>query len=201
MELEPIVLENRFLRLEPLSERRREELREACAADADIWPTVYSFSMLGERFDATWDLMMANALSGRSQTYAVVAGCRCVGMTSFLDIDLRHRTVEVGGTYYRPDCRGGAVNPAAKRLILGHAFDSGMNRVQFNVDALNARSRAAVLKLGAAQEGVLRHHRITWTGRLRDTVVFSVLKDDWPAVRDRLDARLAAFTPSEAGAA
>jgi len=89
--------------------------------------------------------------------------------------------------------RGGAINPAAKRLMLGHAFEAGARRVQFKIDALNARSRAAVLKLGATQEGVLRQDRVTWTGRLRDTVVFSVLADEWPAARERLDARLAAF--------
>jgi RimJ/RimL family protein N-acetyltransferase len=85
------------------------------------------------------------------------------------------------------------VNPAAKRLLMAHAFESGVRRVQYKVDAINARSRAAVLKLGAIQEGILRQDRVTWTGRVRDTVVFSILADEWPAVRDRLDARLAAF--------
>jgi len=101
--------------------------------------------------------------------------------------------VEIGGTYYGPDLRGGAVSPAAKRLLLANAFESGARRVQFKVDAINARSRAAVLKLGAIQEGILRQERVTWTGRVRDTVVFSILADEWPAVRDRLDARLATF--------
>ena len=77
--------------------------------------------------------------------------------------------------------------------MLGHAFDSGIRRLQLCVDAINARSRAAVLKLGAVQEGILRRDRVTWTGRIRDTVFFSILADEWPAVRDRLDARLAAF--------
>jgi RimJ/RimL family protein N-acetyltransferase len=77
--------------------------------------------------------------------------------------------------------------------MLGDAFDSGARRVVFRVDALNARSRAAVGKLGAVQEGILRQDRVTWTGRVRDTVIFSILADEWPAVRDRLDARLAAL--------
>ena len=81
----------------------------------------------------------------------------------------------------------------AKRLLLGHAFDSGAHRVQFRVDAINARSRAAVLKLGAVQEGIQRHDKVTWTGRIRDTVHFSILAEEWPAVRERLDARIAAF--------
>lgn len=193
MELEFGALENPFVRLEPLAEQHREGLREACAADPEIWTRLYPFSMLGEHFDRTWERMMAGRLASSSRSYAVLAQGRCVGMTSYIVPDLANRTVEVGGTYYRPDCRGGAVNPAAKRLMLGHAFDSGMRRVQLNVDALNARSRAAVLKLGAVQEGILRQERVTWTGRLRDTVVFSVLQDEWPAVREKLDARLAAF--------
>ena len=77
-------------------------------------------------------------------------------------------------------------------LLLGYAFERGARRVQFRVDAANARSRAAVLKLGATQEGILRNDKITWTGRTRSTVVFSVLSEEWPAVRDHLDTRLAA---------
>jgi RimJ/RimL family protein N-acetyltransferase len=75
--------------------------------------------------------------------------------------------------------------------MFGHAFDSGMNRVQLCVDALNARSRAACLKLGAVQEGILRNHKIVWTGRVRDTVVFSITPDEWPKVREGLEARIA----------
>ena len=101
--------------------------------------------------------------------------------------------MEIGGTYYHPDHRGGAVNPAAKRLMLDHAFAAGARRVQLNVDAINHRSRAAVLKLGAVQEGILRQNRVVWTGRIRDTVVFSILAAEWPAVRAGLDARLAGY--------
>lgn len=192
--LKPAVLENRFVRLEPLAERHRADLQAACWADPDLWARLYSFSMLPEHFDAMWELLTGGQLSGPSLTYAVVQDGRCVGMTSFIAIDGRNRTVEVGGTYYAPDVRGGVVNPAAKRLMMGQAFEAGMNRVQYCVDALNARSRAAVLKLGAVQEGILRAQKITWTGRVRDTVVFSVTADEWPKVRDGLDARLATFT-------
>lgn len=186
----PQVLEDRFVRLEPLAERRRADLQAACWADPDLWSRLYSFSMLPDQFDAMWDVLVGGQLSAPSQTYAVLHAGRCVGMSSYIAIDGRNRSVEIGGTYYAPEFRGGAVNPAAKRLLLGHAFASGMNRVQFCVDALNARSRAAVLKLGAVQEGLLRAQKITWTGRVRDTVVFSILADEWPAVRARLDARL-----------
>jgi RimJ/RimL family protein N-acetyltransferase len=77
--------------------------------------------------------------------------------------------------------------------MLGHAFESGARRLVFRVDAINARSRAAVLKLGATLEGTLRQDRVTWTGRIRDTCIFSILVDEWQLLRERLDARLAAF--------
>lgn len=195
MQLDHTVLENRFVRLEPLDEAHKEGLRAACAADPKTFNELYPFSMLGEHFEPVWRRLMAGALNntGASQTYAVMAGGEVGGMTSYLGIDLPNAKLEVGGTYYRPDLRGGAVNPAAKRLMMGHAFDSGIRRLQYCVDAINARSRAAVLKLGAKQEGILRSDRVTWTGRLRDTVFFSVLKDEWPDVRDGLDARLSAL--------
>jgi RimJ/RimL family protein N-acetyltransferase len=189
------VLESRFLRLEPLGAAHKEELRAACAADPDIWAQAYSLSMLGDHFEANWTKLTGGAMTGAGgdQAYAVVVDGVCVGMTCLLRIDLANGTAEIGATYYRPDMRGGPVNPAAKRLLLAHGFDSGLGRVYLCVDAVNARSRAAVLKLGAVQEGILRRDRVVWTGRLRDTVVFSVLDHEWPAVRAHLDARLAAY--------
>jgi RimJ/RimL family protein N-acetyltransferase len=192
MKLEPTILENRFVRLEPITEAHREDLRAACAADPATWNELYPYSMLGEAFDAGWDRMYASP--GAEWTpFAVMTNGRCGGVSSYLAIDPVNATLEIGATYYGPDLRGGAVNPAAKRLLLAHAFESGARRVQFKVDAINARSRAAVLKLGATQEGILRQDRVTWTGRVRDTVVFSILSDEWRAVGDGLDARLAAF--------
>ena len=191
MILDTQVLENRFVRLEPLAETHREGLRAACAADPETWNQLYPFSMLDGHFEPAWDRMIGKTMGGSSQSFAVMVGGEVGGMTSYLNIDLANRKLEVGGTYSRPDLRGGAVNPAAKRLMLGHAFDSGLQRLQICVDAINARSRAAVVKLGATQEGILRSDRITWTGRVRDTVFFSILADEWPGVREGLDARLA----------
>lgn len=193
MKLEPAILENAFVRLEPMSEAHREGLRAACNADQRIWTELYPFSWAGEHFDPTWAKLLADQAAGTTQPYAVVAGGEVVGITTFYAIEQANSAVAIGGTYYRPQARGGAVNPAAKRLMMGHAFGRGARRVVYHVDALNARSRAAVLKLGAVQEGVLRQDRLTWTGRIRDTVVFSILADEWPVVRDRLDERLAAL--------
>ena len=194
MKIEPKVLENRFVRLEPMAQVHKEDLRAACAADPDLFHDLYPYSMLGEAFDKRFDEQMPkDRATGAWMHYAVVVGARCVGMTCFIGADSVNASVEVGGTYYHPDVRGGATNPAAKRLMMGEAFEAGARRVVYRVDAINARSRAAVLKMGAVQEGIFRKDRVAWTGRIRDTVVFSILDDEWPAVRDRLDARLAAF--------
>jgi RimJ/RimL family protein N-acetyltransferase len=98
--------------------------------------------------------------------------------------------LEIGTTFLHPDVRGEVVNTESKLLMLGHAFDSGAVRVQFRVDVRNARSQAAVARLGALREGVLRRDRLTWTGHIRDTVYFSILDSEWPDVQDRLRARL-----------
>jgi len=193
MKIEPVVLENAFVRLEPLALTHREDLRDACEADAAIWTELYPYSWAGEHFEPTWARVMGDIEAGRSIVYAVTAGGRCVGVSGYGRIESANAGLEIGGTYYRPEVRGGAVNPASKRLMMGHAFASGARRVSYRVDAINARSRAAVTKLGAVQEGVLRQDVTCWTGRIRDTVIFSVLADEWPGVRDRLDARLATF--------
>ncbi|MDB5476000.1 MAG: acetyltransferase, family [Phenylobacterium sp.] len=193
MQLEPKVLENRFLRLEPMGEAHRAGLQAACNADADFFPAFYPYSWAGEHFAATWDRLMADQAGGNTIGFAVIVAGVCRGISTYYGIDRANDVLEIGGTYFEPSVRGGAVNPSAKRLMMGHAFDSGARRVVYRVDAINARSRAAVLKLGAVQEGILRQDRTTFTGRVRDTVIFSILEGEWPAVRDRLDARLAAF--------
>jgi RimJ/RimL family protein N-acetyltransferase len=189
MELAASVLENDFVRLEPLEDHHRERLREAANADQEVW-AIYPYSMAGEHFDPFWDRMRAEHAAGRCIPFTVLTDTGCVGITCYLGIDPVNASVEIGSTYYRPDHRGTAVNPAAKHLLLDHAFTSGARRVRFNVDAINARSRGAMLKLGAAQEGILRQDRLCWTGRVRDTVVFSVLADEWPAVGAGLLRRL-----------
>jgi RimJ/RimL family protein N-acetyltransferase len=185
-------METAAVRLEPLGPEHKEDLRAACAADPALWVELYPFSMDGEHFEIGWQRLIRDSQGPAWNAYAVVVGGRCVGMSSYIAIDDINATLEIGGTYYAPDHRGGATNPAAKRLLLARAFSGGARRVQFKVDAINARSRAAVLKLGATQEGVLRSDRVTWTGRVRDTVVFSILAAEWPGVRDALDQRLSA---------
>ncbi len=187
MKLGAVDLLGRFVRLVPLADAHREDLRAACAADQDIWE-IFPWSMLGEHFDAWWD--RSTAADSDWVLFAVIHDGACVGVTGYVP-ERAPGIVVIGGTYYRPQARGGPVNPEAKRLLLAHAFDSGARRVVFHVDVINPRSRAAMVKLGAVQEGITRQASITWTGRVRDLVVFSILADEWPAVRDRLDERLA----------
>ncbi len=135
MDLKPRVLEDRHVRLEPIAEAHREGLRAACNADQQIWTELYPFSWANEHFDPTWAKLVADQASGVSQPYAVLTGGGVVGLTTFYAIDSANGVVEIGGTYYRPDARGGATNPAAKRLMMAQAFDSGARRVVYRVDA------------------------------------------------------------------
>jgi RimJ/RimL family protein N-acetyltransferase len=197
------VLEGRFVHLEPLASRHREPLRAACAADTDIWATLFPVSMVGEQFDVWWERVASETAAGRLLSYAGLSHGEVVGCSNFF-LDPPNRRVEVGNTYWRPSARGRGVNPEAKMLMLAHAFtpgglyDHGALVVQFKVDAINTRSRAAVAKLGAHLDGIIRHDRITWTGRVRDTCIFSIVHEEWPMVRDKLEARLMALAAPRA---
>lgn len=199
MKLVATVLEDRFVRLEPFEDRHKEPLRIACDADPDLWAALYYNSLGGEEFDGGWDAMRVQQAKGWRIPYAIIHNGVCVGLSTLITPDAKNGTVEIGTTYYRPEARGGAVNPATKRLMLGHAFTCGAGRVSFQVDSINARSRAAMRKLGAVEEGTMRNDKITWTGRVRSSVIFSVLAEEWPAVRARLDERLAAFGDGDPG--
>lgn len=193
MRLEPAVLENAFVRLEPFEDRHKEPLRAACDADPDLWPAFYYNSLGGAEFDPGWEMLRDQQAKGRRIPFVVIHAGEVVGLSTYIDIQPANRAVEIGTTYYRPSARGGVVNPATKRLLLDHAFASGAARVAFQVDSINARSRAAMKKLGAVEEGLMRNDKITWTGRVRSSVIFSILAEEWPAVRAKLDERLAVF--------
>ncbi|MFC3711946.1 GNAT family N-acetyltransferase [Sphingoaurantiacus capsulatus] len=174
-------LTGRVVRLDYLAEHHCEPLRAACAADPDIWD-IYPYSMLGEAFDAWW------AATPQRHVLVAIHGGEVVGMTSFYDVSDAKNSAAIGGTYFRPDVRGTGVNGEVKRLMLSAAFGAGARRVEFHVDAINGRSRRAVEKLGAQLDGILRQDRTTWTGRVRDTCVYSILKEEWPAVRAILES-------------
>lgn len=166
------------LRLVPLAESHREALRAACAADVDIW-TIYPFNYAGDAFDPQFDRMLAGGFARRA--YAVFERDLVVGMTAWIEHGAPGHSIEIGNSYIVPRLRSTGFNRRLKRLMLDHAFACGLTRVGFKVDEINRRSQAAVLKLGCTKEGVLRADRVTWTGRLRDTGMFSILRDEWAA--------------------
>jgi RimJ/RimL family protein N-acetyltransferase len=136
---------------------------------------------------------LSEVKSGARMLYTVYVGSRVVGMTGLMSIRPADAGVEIGHTWYASDVQGGAVNPAAKLLLLDHAFACGAERVELKTDARNARSRAAIAKLGAQFEGVLRKQMRIGDGTLRDSAFFSIIREEWPAVRAGLEARLAAY--------
>src|SRR3989344_4405308 len=165
------------LKLVKLAEAHRDALRIACAADADIWP-IYSSSFGPGHFDASFDTLIGK---GGRMPYAIFDGDRLVGMTAWLRPDMSAQTVEVGNSYIHPDARGTGFNGRVKQLMLDHAFAVGIRRIEFRIDERNTRSQAAVAKLGGVKECVLRSERITWTGYVRDTALWSLLADEWVA--------------------
>lgn len=162
--------------LEPLAEAHRQGLRAVCAADQAIWD-IYPVNYHGAAFDPQFDLLLAGPPQRR--VYAVIHQGAVAGMTAWIEHGASGWSIEIGNTYLAPAHRGTGLNARVKQLLLDHAFGCGLQRVGFKVDARNTRSQAAVLKLGATREGVLRRERRTWTGHVRDTVVFSILADEW----------------------
>ena len=161
---------------QPFANAHRLALKAACAEDDEIWQ-IYSSSFEPSAFDASIDLYVSNA---NNRTFVLFDGDELAGMSSFLGINEERQVLEIGGTYYRPIFRGSGFNQRVKAMMLSRAFECGIRRVEFRVDQRNARSQAAMKKLGAVREGVLRADRITWTGHVRDTVLFAILKDEWP---------------------
>ena len=160
---------------EPFQERHRESLRAACAEDPDIWQ-IYANNFGPDGFDDSIDRYTSNP---NNRTFVLFEGDELAGMSSYLGIDPNRQVLEIGGTYNRPKFRGTGFNRRVKDMMLARAFDCGIRRVEFRVDVRNTRSQAAMKKLGAVREGVMRADRITWTGHVRDTVLFAILKDEY----------------------
>ena len=185
------VLDGRFVRLEPLEERHRAAIRPA-AQHPEIFTV--TTSALGPLYDPYIDNALKRSDGVHESAFAVLlkADDRYVGMTRYLNIEEPHRKLEIGSTWYEPSVWAGAVNPECKLLLMRHAFEAlKFNRVEYKTDFRNARSRAAILKLGAKQEGILRKHMIMADGHVRDSVYFSVIDEEWPAVKAGLERRLA----------
>jgi RimJ/RimL family protein N-acetyltransferase len=192
MKIEPMPLEGSFVRLEPLTLKHAPPLADA-GLDPELWRWIPTpVTSLQEMRDYV-TLALDELQRGISVPYAIVDRTTGlpIGSTRFANIERSHRRLEIGWTWIARAAWRTPVNTEAKRLLLTHAFEvAGANRVEFKTDALNERSRRALLRLGATQEGVFRKHLITASGRIRDTVYFSIIDTEWPAIKARLSQRL-----------
>jgi RimJ/RimL family protein N-acetyltransferase len=186
-----VVLAGRFVRLEPIEERHRHDLLAAAAQGSATFLYMSADLSAGE---SAWPAYLADALRPDFVAWATVdvATGRAVGSTRFGDIAPEHGRLEIGWTWIAPSHQRTAVNTEAKLLQLTYAFDQlGATRVALKTDGRNLRSQAAIERLGAVREGALRRHMRMPDGFMRDTVYYSIIEDEWPAVRARLEERLA----------
>ena len=190
--LRHVTLTGHGVRLEPLAREHIAPLQDA-VDDGDIGALNY-VNVPGRDGIPDWvEKALAMRDAGRELPFAIVADGRVVGSTRFYDIDLPVPTLAIGYTFHAASVWRSHVNTANKRLMLGHAFDTlGAQSVFFHTSHLNLRSQAAIERLGAKQDGILRAHRRHKDGSLRDTHTYSITAPEWPAVRARLDARLQA---------
>ncbi|MGB8733382.1 MAG: GNAT family protein [Candidatus Sulfotelmatobacter sp.] len=191
----PVTLQGSIVRLEPIRPEHVELFWQA-AKDAldDIFQWIPYRMKTIEDFEQLVEKALGEQERAESVVFATVESKsgRVIGSTRFMNIDRANRRVEIGSTWIAPAWQRSAVNTEAKYLMLRHAFEVWQcMRVELKTDALNQKSRNAILRIGAKEEGTLRKHLITWTGRVRDSVYFSILDTEWPKVRAGLEAKLA----------
>ncbi|MFI5235568.1 MAG: GNAT family N-acetyltransferase [Gemmatimonadales bacterium] len=193
IEISPVLLEGRHVRLEPLVPDHLDALA-AIGLDPELWRIALVEVHDREAMRRYIDAAFRQQREGTGIPFVTVErkGDTIVGSTRFLNIDAPHRRAEIGSTWLAAPWRRTAINTEAKYLMLCHAFETwGLRRVEFKTDVVNAQSRAAVLRLGAKEEGIFRKHMITESGRRRDSVFFSIIDDEWPAVKAGLEQRMA----------
>ena len=188
----PVTLEGEHVRLEPLAKIHLAGLAQI-GLDEELWRWIPTQVCTTQEMAAYIDTALEEQSRGVSLPFAVLekARGRVIGCTRYGNIDRLHHRVEIGWTWVAREWQRTAVNTEAKYLLLRHAFETlGCIRVELKTDSLNEKSRAAILRIGAQQEGIFRNHMITASGRIRHTVYFSVLDCEWPAVKARLESRL-----------
>ena len=192
-QLQPITLIGRAIRLEPLSEAHAPDLTIA-GQDETIWRFMrYGVIRTEDQMLALVRHLLKLQALGTDLPFAVISQKtgQVVGMTRYLEIQLEHRTLEIGGTWYAAQFRRTATNTESKYLLLRHAFETlGCIRVQFKTDLRNERSQRAMERIGAQREGVLRSHMLLPDGTLRSSVYYSILAPEWPTVKSRLEQML-----------
>ena len=192
MKIERVTLEGLFVRLEPLGEHHHAALCEA-GLDPELWKLIPIRVQTPEDMRLWIRKLLEAESKGTDLPFATGdrSSGKVVGGTRFMNIDIVNRHVEIGGTWVAPQWQRTAINTEAKYLMLQHAFEVWKCfRVELKTDALNQKSRDAILRIGAKEEGTLRKHTITWDGRVRDTVYFSILDTEWPRVKLDLEQKI-----------
>lgn len=188
-----VTLEGKNVRLEPLSFKYENDLLAAAQPD-EIWEYIGTFPGQTRQDMHAWIEKALHQVEIGERIWFVIVhkgGNRVIGATSYMEIQRRHRGLEIGGTWLNPEFWGSIINTECKYLMLRHAFEElGCLRVQIKTDLRNVRSQRAIEKLGAVKEGVLRKHMVTRTGFVRDSVMYSIIESEWPAVKARLEEKL-----------
>ncbi|HSW11914.1 MAG TPA: GNAT family protein [Solimonas sp.] len=193
LKLEPVTLAGRHVRLEPLGLPHVEALA-AAGTDPAIWAWMPQDHSTPEGMRVFVDTALAWQAAGHALPFVLVqpGSGRVIGSSRFMQIETAHRRAEIGATWLSPAYQRTAANTEAKYLLLRHAFETlGLIRVEFKTDSNNQRSRAALARIGATEEGTFRNHMLVQGGRLRHSVYFSVIDSDWPAVKAGLECKLA----------
>ena len=192
MVVEPVILQGRHVRLEPLTPAHAAGLAEV-GLDDDLWKWIPTPVRTPEEMSAYVQTALQDQEAGTALPFALIekSGGRIIGSTRYANIDRVHHRLEIGWTWVAGPWQRTAINTEGKYLLLRHAFETlKCMRVELKTDSLNERSRAAILRIGATQEGIFRNHMMTATGRVRHTVYFSIVDSEWPEVKARLEVRL-----------
>src|ERR1700704_73814 len=190
--LEPVVLEGDFVRLEPMTLEHHSGLCEI-GLDPDIWRLTVALVKTPDDMRSYMESALSLQREGTTLPFATIerSSGRIVGSTRFGNYDPANRRIEIGWTWIAKPWQRTAINTEAKYLMLSHAFEKlRCVRVELKTDVLNAPSRGAMLRIGAKEEGILRKHTLMWTGRYRDSIYYSILDDEWPEVKLRLEKML-----------
>jgi N-acetyltransferase len=201
MQIGPVTLEGRHVRLEPMSLAHVPALWRVSAYE-EIWRYIPYAVHSEDEMRAYVESELAKQQAGLVVRFTTIAKAlaKPVGSTSYLNIDRQHRRLEIGGTWITPAWQRSPINTEAKYLQLCHAFETlGCIRVEFKTDSLNTKSRQALARIGAVEEGTFRNHMVMPSGRIRHSVYFSITHEDWPAVKAHLEGLMAAYTPSPSG--
>ncbi len=192
MAFEKVILEGNLVRLEPLASHHREALCDAIR-DGELWTLFVTLVPHPKDIDAFFEQAEKNFVAGDGLAFAIIDKSlnKVVGSTRFMKAELSHKRAEIGFTFLGKSAQKTLINTEAKYLLLQHAFEHlALNRVELITDCLNFVSQKAILRIGAREEGIMRNHMIMRDGRIRDSVLYSIVKHEWPGVKQNLLAKL-----------